>query len=156
MEKSVYSHAHLLLVWGFYDDASLRRLHWNTEYIFGVGEVADSPLKTGLCVSTHEHRLWKWKKSNFEEFSLKMYKNELKQKKSAHERNCSSNSNIRILLDYRRKPTLEQFSLITSASEEVTEPAGGSPISTCHWPWAPSVLLWRHFRTEKHQIFHDT
>lgn len=58
------SHTYLLFVWGFYDDASLRRLHRNTEDIFGVGKVADSPLKAGLCVFTHEHRLWKQKHSD--------------------------------------------------------------------------------------------
>lgn len=53
------SHAYLLLVGGFYDDASLRMLQENTEDIFRVGKVTDSPLKAGLCVFTHECRLWK-------------------------------------------------------------------------------------------------
>lgn len=53
------SHAYLLFVWGFDDDASLRVIHWNTENIFGVGKVADPPLKAGLCVFTHEYGLRK-------------------------------------------------------------------------------------------------
>lgn len=51
--------------------------------------------------------------------------------------------------------TLEQLSLITSGSKEVTGSASGSPTSTCHWPWAPRGLLWRHFRTEKYQTLYE-
>lgn len=77
-EKIQCSHACLLFVWGFYDDASLRWLHGHTEDIFGVGKVADSPLKAGLCVFAREHRLCKkkslrsiWQTWNF---SLKIIK----------------------------------------------------------------------------------
>lgn len=75
------SHAYLLFVGGFYDDASLRRLRRNAEDVFGVGEVADSPLEAGLCVFTHEYRLWKQRHSNpfyrhdiYWSFSLKWIK----------------------------------------------------------------------------------
>lgn len=60
-EKNQCAHATLLLVRGSDDDASLRWLHRDIEDIFGVGKVADSPLKVGLCIFTCEDRLRKQK-----------------------------------------------------------------------------------------------
>lgn len=62
VRKTQCTHAYLLFVGGFYDDTSLRRLH--IKDFFGIGKIADSPLKADLCVFPHKNRLVKREKKS--------------------------------------------------------------------------------------------
>lgn len=65
VRETLCTHASLLFVGGFYDDASLRRLHRNIKNFFGVRKIADSPLKADLGVFPHKNWLLKRKINRF-------------------------------------------------------------------------------------------
>lgn len=58
------SYSYVLFICGFNDDTPLGWVHRDSKDIFGVRKVADSPLKTCLCVPAHENRLEKQKYSS--------------------------------------------------------------------------------------------